>query len=145
MSAVAKSQATTDTRVPGSTSDNPGDPGTLLFENDRVRVWELIMKPGEVCNWHVHEYDHLLIVHEGCLVAARRGNGTGGEREIPDGTVLFMPASTMPEIARNISPDRTLRELIVDLKDPKLRDTDVRIFDFFRPGTATTSFPGELP
>ena len=23
--------------APGSTSDSPGDPGTLLFENDRVR------------------------------------------------------------------------------------------------------------
>lgn len=131
--------------APGSTSDSPGDPGTLLFENDRVRVWELIMKPGEICNWHVHDYDHLLIVYDGCLVQARRGDGSGGEREIADGTVLFMPASAMPEIARNVSLDRTLRELIVDFKDPKMRATDMAQFGFLRPGTATTSFAGLLP
>lgn len=128
----------------GATSDRPGEPGTLLFENDRVRVWELIMKPGEICNWHVHEYDHLLVVFEGCLVDALKSDGTRAEREIPDGKVLFMPASAVSEIARNASPDRTLRELIIDLKEPSAARSVVGLFDFFQPGTATTSRPGVL-
>ena len=116
----------------------------VLVENDRVRVWELIMKPGDICHWHVHEHDHLLVVFEGCLVEARKADGTQGLREIPDGKVLFMPASPVAEIARNASPDRTLRELIIDLKDPKAAPTAVALFDFFQPGTATTTRPGLL-
>lgn len=128
----------------GAERGRPGPPGTLLFENDRVRVWELIMKPGEVCNWHVHEYDHLLVIFEGSQVHAKKSDGTEVHRDFPDGKVAFIPASPVSEIARNTSTDRTLRELIIDLKDPKLKPSDVSLFDFFRPGTATTSRPGEI-
>lgn len=33
----------------------------LLFENDRVRVWEMKLKPGESCERHVHESDYLFV------------------------------------------------------------------------------------
>lgn len=130
--------------VPGGSSDCPGDPGTLLFENERVRVWELIMQPGEICNWHVHDYDHLLVIFEGCRVHALKADGRQVERDFPDGNVVFMPASPVAEIARNISTERTLRELIIDLKDPSAASTTVGLFDFFRAGAATTSRPGVL-
>lgn len=128
-----------------STDIKPGDPGTLLFENDRVKVWELIMKPGEICNWHIHETDHLLVVIDGCHVQAARENGAKGERLIEDNEVLFIPSSPIAEIARNGSPDRTLRELIIEFKDKKTTETEPGKFHFFREGTPTTSKPGELP
>lgn len=131
-------------RTAGESSDFPGDPGTLLFENERVRVWELVMRPGEICNWHRHDHDHLLVVFEGCRVHGVKADGSEVERDIPDGKVLFMPASPLVEIARNVSPDKTLRELIIDLKDPSAATTAVGLFDFFRAGTATTSRPGVL-
>jgi len=137
MSALAQAGA-------GASSGRPGDPGTLLFENERVRVWELVMKPGEICNWHVHDYDHLLVIFEGCRVHALKADGREVERDFPDGNVVFMPANPVAEIARNISTDRTLRELIVDLKDPSAASTDVALFDFFKAGTSTTSRPGVL-
>lgn len=130
--------------MPGSTPECPGDPGTLLFENDRVRVWELIMRPGDVCNWHVHTHDHLLVVFEGARIAARKSDGSAGERDIDDGTVLYIPASPLAEIARNVSPDRTLRELIIDLKDPAAAPQAVGLMQFFRPGAATTARQGTL-
>jgi hypothetical protein len=128
----------------GSTAELPGDPGTLLFENDRIRVWELIMQPGEVCNWHVHAYDHLLVVIDGARIEARKSDGRAGVRDIEDNTVLFIPASPVAEIARNSSPNRTLRELIIDLKDPTAQVSAAAFIDFFRPGTATTSRAGTL-
>lgn len=134
MSEMASGPLAIEGTVPGQ----PGDPGTLLFENERVRVWELVMKPGEVCNWHVHAYDHLLVVFDGACVEARRADGTQAEREIADGTVLCIPASPIPEIARNISTDRTLRELIIDLKDPSAHASAFALFDFFQAATATT-------
>ncbi|MGV3569760.1 MAG: hypothetical protein ACO1PB_04110 [Ramlibacter sp.] len=135
---------TVDEAAEGATRERPGAPGTLLFENDRVRVWELVMKPGEVCNWHVHDHDHLLVIFEGSEIHAKKSDGTEVHRDFPDGKVAFIPASPVAEIARNTSTDRTLRELIIDLKDPTLKPGEVGLFDFFRPGTATTARAGEI-
>jgi hypothetical protein len=33
----------------------------LLFENDRVRVWELRLAPGEREALHEHKHDYLMI------------------------------------------------------------------------------------
>jgi beta-alanine degradation protein BauB len=34
---------------------------TLLFENDRVRVWEMVLDPGEACILHRHVHDYLWV------------------------------------------------------------------------------------
>jgi len=38
---------------------NPGD--TLLFENERVRVWSMTVEPGSHGDYHSHQHDHVLI------------------------------------------------------------------------------------
>lgn len=37
----------------------PGD--TLVFENDRVRVWSMTLGPNGVFDYHQHHHDHLII------------------------------------------------------------------------------------
>ena len=37
----------------------PGE--TLLFENERVRVWSMTVDPGGAGFWHSHRHDHVLI------------------------------------------------------------------------------------
>jgi len=48
-------------------SNTPGENvGTrLLFENERVRVWDLALAPGESLEKHVHHNDYLFVVIEG--------------------------------------------------------------------------------
>ena len=128
----------TNPSLPGFSVDNPGNPGTLLFENDQVRVWELILKPGEYCLWHNHPYDHLLVITEGCRVEGQAHDGELVYLDIEDHQTIFIPAKGHPEVARNVSPDRTLRELIIDLKAP-VKGNPVALFSFYRPGTATTA------
>ena len=41
----------------------------LLFENDRVRIWEMRMEPGEKGPVHKHELDHVLIQISGDRMA----------------------------------------------------------------------------
>ena len=119
---------------------NPGDPGTLLFENDRVRVWELVMQPGEVCNWHQHNDDHLLIVVDGSDVEAENADGTTSAFPIPDNHILFVGKGSQTEVARNASTDKVLRELIIDLKESvSLAEASTAMFGFFQPGTPTTA------
>jgi hypothetical protein len=37
----------------------PGD--TLLFENERVRVWSMTVEPGNAGSYHQHRHDHVII------------------------------------------------------------------------------------
>ena len=33
----------------------------LLFENGRLRVWEMSLAPGEASDWHRHHHDYVFI------------------------------------------------------------------------------------
>jgi hypothetical protein len=56
-----------------------GGVGTrLLFENDRVRVWELRLAPGERSDLHEHELDHVLVQIAGDRVAVEPDATTAG-------------------------------------------------------------------
>ncbi len=37
----------------------------LLFENERIRVWDLALQPGEYLEKHIHREEFLFIVVEG--------------------------------------------------------------------------------
>lgn len=42
-----------------------GDVGTsIVYENDHVRVWEVLLEPGEVQPWHRHHHPYLVIAIE---------------------------------------------------------------------------------
>ncbi len=38
---------------------------TVLFENDRVKIWNLIVEPGTSSDWHLHGRDYVTVVVEG--------------------------------------------------------------------------------
>jgi quercetin dioxygenase-like cupin family protein len=38
---------------------------TVLFENERVKIWNLIVEPGEASAWHLHSRDYVTVVVEG--------------------------------------------------------------------------------
>jgi hypothetical protein len=64
----------TEERVLGPMGD------TILFENDRVRIWELELPPGGDSNVHEHELDYVLVQLGGIEIA--RNVGTVPYREI---------------------------------------------------------------
>ena len=104
-----------------------GDVGTtLLFENERVRVWELLLEPGQRSDLHHHESDYVMVQIAGDLVAAEfeadSADGFGGAT-FPDrtitgpvrsGTVVWGSAGSK-ETAVNAGTE-AFREIIVELK-----------------------------
>ena len=47
-----------------------GDIATkLLMENDRVRIWEMRLAPGESTPIHKHDFDNILIQIDGDRIA----------------------------------------------------------------------------
>jgi hypothetical protein len=93
----------------------------VLFENERVRVWEMRMPPGETGPVHRHELDHLLIQISGDRMAVVPEPDSAGpyreylEADVAPGQVFFVERGGV-EAARNVGR-REYHEILIELKD----------------------------
>ena len=98
-----------------------GDVATrLLFENDRVRVWEMDLAPGERSATHRHDLDYVLVQIEGDRIAAdfepdtvwtHRGHVEG---TVEPGKTRFIGRGG---IETAVNPGvRRYREILIELK-----------------------------
>jgi beta-alanine degradation protein BauB len=107
----------------GSVERELGDVGTrLVWENDRVRIWEMVLEPGERSAVHEHALDYLLIPLTGDRIGVEVEPDTAGAyREssdfpVPVGKAHFVARGGI-ETAVNTG-SQTYREILVELKDP---------------------------
>ncbi len=99
--------------------DQLGDVGTkVLFEDDNVRIWEMILQPGEASDLHHHEHDYYLAIWEGDLVAGLPPKDSGidmfAARIPPQGNTVGVPKGGT-EWAVNIG-EKPYREILIELK-----------------------------
>ena len=67
-----------------------GDVGThFLFENEHVKVWDLVLEPGQSSPWHRHTMHYLFIVTEPGTLKVEFEDGTSGESELGLGEVVM--------------------------------------------------------
>jgi hypothetical protein len=94
---------------------------TLLFENERVRIWEMRLDSGETGPLHRHDLDYVLVQIEGDRMAVVPDASTGGEyneymeADVIPGQHFWIPKGGV-ERARNVGQE-TYREILVELKD----------------------------
>jgi quercetin dioxygenase-like cupin family protein len=93
--------------------------GRILLEDDDVRIWDLVLEPGEASDLHRHEHDYYLVIFEGDYVAAVSPEGSPGEtfvgRVPAAGNTVSIPKGAV-EWAYNVG-EKTYREIIVELKN----------------------------
>ena len=105
----------TEARVLGPMGDK------VIFENDRVRIWELVIPPGGDSNCHVHDLDYVLVQLGGDRVAAVPEPDTKSpynqyiEADVVPGQVIYIERGGI-EIARNVG-EVPYSEIIIELKD----------------------------
>ena len=99
-----------------------GGVGTkVVFENDRVRIWELRLEPGQSSDVHRHDLDHILVLVSGDRIAVQPEPDTAGPykdylaADVVSGTAVFVPRGGI-ETAINVG-DEPYVEVIVELKD----------------------------
>jgi hypothetical protein len=99
-----------------------GDVATkLLFENERVRVWEMRLGPGEEGDVHRHDLDYVLVQIEGDRMAVVPEPDSGGayrdylEADVLPGNAIFIARGGI-EKAKNVGK-RAYREILIELKD----------------------------
>jgi hypothetical protein len=93
----------------------------LLFENDRVKVWEMALEPGEESAVHRHDLDYVMVQVDGDRMAGVSEPDSEGpypgyiEGEVAPGNVLSAKRGGI-ETARNVGK-KAFYEIIVELKD----------------------------
>ena len=94
------------------------DIGTeLLFENDVVRVWSMVLEPGEDSPYHVHNLDYLFVYVTPSRIAFMEKPGEVTEvRDYADGYVSYM--SVGDGITHQIRNEAQAvhRQILVELK-----------------------------
>ena len=99
-----------------STTSEFGNVGTrVLLENARVKIWEMLLEPGESSDLHEHTMDYVLCIVEGSGIDADRPNGETFHGRVQPGQVFYIKRGGI-ERAVNRSHTR-FREIIVELKD----------------------------
>ena len=92
----------------------------VLYEDEHVRIWEMILEPGQRSPLHHHENDYVVVVVEGDRVTVepaetsgeRSGDGCGSVAVTPGQSVFLRKGAT--EVAAN-SGVRRYRDIQIEL------------------------------
>jgi mannose-6-phosphate isomerase-like protein (cupin superfamily) len=91
------------------------------MENDRVKIWEMDLAPGEESDIHEHTMDYILVVLEGDRIAGVPQGDSAGlhneyiEVDVSPGQHFYIEKGGI-ETARNVGRTR-YREIAIELKD----------------------------
>jgi len=90
----------------------------LLFENERVRVWDLCLEPGEGTGLHRHENDYLYVVIGDGVLQRVDPDGTRVEpKPMSDGQVVFRAVNDDCVHEAVNAGEAPWRNIVVELKD----------------------------
>ncbi|MGF1668608.1 MAG: cupin domain-containing protein [Acidimicrobiia bacterium] len=96
------------------------DVGTsILFENHRIRVWDIILKPGERGPFHAHTRNYFWTVVEGSRGLQRFADGTFAVRDYLEGETKWLEHT----------PETALIHDLENIGDTDLRFVTVELFD----------------
>jgi oxalate decarboxylase/phosphoglucose isomerase-like protein (cupin superfamily) len=94
------------------------DVGTRLrFENDRIKVWEITLAPGERCPFHVHTRRYFWTVTAGGIGRQRFPDGTLSVRRYEVGDTQYLEQSAADPMIHDLenAGDSTLQFVTVEL------------------------------
>lgn len=101
-------------------ADAPGNHAlgtSLWFENERTRVWEVRLEPGERGPFHAHTTDYFWTVVDGGKGLQRRDDGSYAVRDYQVGDTLYLensPESPMIHDLENVG-ETLLRFVTVEI------------------------------
>ncbi|MET0342398.1 MAG: cupin [Polyangiales bacterium] len=97
-------------------SENVGT--RLLFENERVRVWEMRLAPGASCELHRHDSDYLFVNVAKARVTLFPDEGEPETSDVTPGSVTYTEVGTGIVHRLQNTGDTEHYEVLVELKGP---------------------------
>ena len=86
----------------------------LILENDKVRIWNLVVAPGESSDWHLHENDYVTVVVEGGDLDVEYNNGSVASSPSQIGSWSFHGDHRIHRVTNNTNS--TYRNVLIELK-----------------------------
>lgn len=99
--------------------DNRAIGSSVLFENDRVRVWEVRLQPGERGDFHLHDRNYFWTVVDGGI----------GKQRSPDGTYVLRRYDTGDTSFQDNTPDDSMIHDFENAGDAEIRFVTVELLD----------------
>ncbi len=92
----------------------------LLFENDRIRVWQMVLQPGEESPHHRHEADYVFVYTTPSRITAFLEGQEPSTSDFDDGFVQYTEVG--PGTNHHIRNSGTLehRQILVEIKGPSV-------------------------
>ena len=93
----------------------------VLLDNDRVRIWEMRLEPGQDSAVHRHDLDYILVQIDGDRIAGVPEPDSKGqyntyiEADVTPGNAIYIERGGI-ETARNVGK-RPYYEILIELKD----------------------------
>jgi beta-alanine degradation protein BauB len=93
----------------------------VLLDNDRVRIWEMRLDPGQDSAVHRHDLDYVLVQIDGDRIAGVPEPDSQGqyneyiEADVAPGNAIYIGRGGV-ETARNVGK-RPYYEILIELKD----------------------------
>ena len=97
----------------------------LQFENDRVRVMQVIFQPGQRIAEHSHP-DHFVYVLDGGTLQISKPDGSVSDANVKPGDVIWIDAETHWAVNTGTS---VVRLLVTELKEPKASALAVEVVE----------------
>lgn len=87
----------------------------VLFEDEQIRVWEMVLEPGESSPLHHHEHDYIVVVVEGDRVTVEPLEAVPKSAPVMPGHSVFLRKGGT-EVAVNSGAVR-YRDVQIELLD----------------------------
>ena len=87
----------------------------VLFENEHVKIWNLIVEPGESSPWHLHERDYVTVVVEGGGLTVEFEDGTGETRPSKVGDWRYQDKHQPHRVVNKTG--QTYKNVLIELKN----------------------------
>jgi hypothetical protein len=78
----------------------------LLFENDRIRVWQMVLQPGEESPHHRHEADYVFVYTTPSRITAFLEGQEPSTSDFDDGFVQYWQCRTSSDTGRDQRTER---------------------------------------
>ena len=87
----------------------------VLFENERVKIWNLIVEPGEASPWHLHRRDYVTVVVEGGGLSVEFDDATTEMGSTHVGHWAYHGEHKVHRVVNNTS--ERYKNVLIELKD----------------------------
>ena len=87
----------------------------LVFEDEQVRVWRIVLEPGEEAAFHTHLLDYTAISIEGDEIERLNGDGSVDRIAVQPGSFTRWHQSSRRHGLRNVGT-RRFANVIVEVK-----------------------------